>query len=82
MRVMDYSVGIGCSGAWAEGVEEMQVPRWINNCTTQQSALLYPKSDNSGGSDYAIAGSAELVEKLVSIMREGGGVLSGRDHDY
>ena len=38
----------------------MQVPSWIDDCITEQSALLYYKFDSARGSDYARAGSAEL----------------------
>ena len=45
----------------------MQVPRWIDKCTTEHSARLYHKFDNARGSDYARVGSTELLEKLVGI---------------
>ena len=45
----------------------MQVPRWIDNCTTQQSVLLYHKFDNARGSDYA---RVELVELDASETME------------
>ena len=38
----------------------MQVSRWIDNYTTEQSAWLYHKFDNVQGSDYARAGLVEL----------------------
>ena len=38
----------------------MQLPRWIDNCTTEQSARLYHKFDNALNSDYTRAGSVEL----------------------
>ena len=37
----------------------MQVPRWIDNCTAKQSALLYHKFNNARCSDYARAGLME-----------------------
>ena len=41
-------------------MEELQVLRWINNHTVEQSAWIYHKFDNTRGSDYARAGSVEL----------------------
>ena len=41
-------------------VEELQVPRWIDNRTAEQSAWIYQKFDNVRGSDYARARSVEL----------------------
>ena len=38
----------------------MQVPRWIDNCTAQQSVWLYHKFDNARGSGYARVGLVEL----------------------
>ena len=44
--VIDYSVGTGCNEGRAR-MEETQVPRWIDDCTTEQSARLYHKFDNA-----------------------------------
>ena len=54
-------------------VEELQVPRWIDNRIAEQSARIYHKFDNARGSNYALAGSVELdvaetmEEELVGI---------------
>ena len=51
-------------------MEELQVPRWIDNRISEQSARICHKFDNARGSDYAQVGSMELdSEELVSIAR-------------
>ena len=70
-------------------MEELQVPRWIDNCIVEQSAWIYHKFDIPRGSDYALAGSVELdsgktvEEELVGIVGGGGGGggCSSRGHD-
>ena len=71
-------MGIGCNEGWAQRrEEEKQVPRWIENCTTKQSARLYHKFDNTRGSDFARVVVAKLdavetmEEELVDIARVG-----------
>ena len=49
-------------------MEELQVSRWIDNCTVEQSARLYHKFDNVRGSDYARVGSVEL--DVAETMKE------------
>ena len=44
------------------------MPRWIENCTSQQSALLYHKFDNARGSDFARVVVVEL--DAVETMEE------------
>ena len=51
------------------------MPRWIENCTSKQSARLYHKFDNARGSDFARVMVVELdvtetmEEDLISIAR-------------
>ena len=49
-------------------MEELQVPRWIDNCIVEQSAPLYHKVNNTRGSNYARFGSVDL--DFVETMKE------------
>ena len=55
-------------------VEEMQVPRWIDNCTAKQSAWLYHEFDKAQCCDYDLARSMErdatetMEKQLVGIV--------------
>ena len=42
--------------------------RWIDNCTTEQSALLYHKFDNARGSDYTRARYMELDVVALDVV--------------
>ena len=41
-------------------MEEFQVPRWIDDLTSEHSARLYHIADNARGSDYAQFGAVVL----------------------
>ena len=53
------------------------MPRWIENCTVEQSAQLYHKFDNARGSDFArvmvkeLDAAETMGEELVSIAEVG-----------
>ena len=43
-----------------ERMKELQVPKWIDHHSAEQSARLYHKFNNTRGSDYAQPRSVEL----------------------